>query len=112
MSTTSTPPNSPNTPDTSNLPDVPDTPTNEQDCQQDTMRRINYWLGILEQRIQTLLRHNDPETMKPGEREQAVSRHLMLTMRLLSLRQQYTKARASAEEQALMDALMQGLEEG
>ncbi len=109
MSTTQTPLN------TSNMPDIPnlsDTPTNEQDCQQDTLRRINYWLGILEQRIQTLLKQNDPETMKPGEREQAVSRHLMLTMRLLSLRQQYTKARASAEEQALMDVLMQGLEEG
>ncbi len=109
MSTTSTPPNKPDMPD---APNILDTPTNEQDCQQDTMRRINYWLGILEQRIQTLLRHNDPETMKPGEREQAVSRHLMLTMRLLSLRQQYAKARASAEEQALMDTLMQGLEEG
>lgn len=103
MSTTSTSPNTAN---------IPDTPVNEQDCQQDTMRRINYWLGVLEQRIQALLQHNDPETMKPGEREQAVSRHLMLTMRLLSLRQQYTKARASAEEQSLMDALMQGLEEG
>ena len=109
MSTTSTTPNTPNMP---SMPNMPDTPANEQDCQQDTMRRINYWLCVLEQRIQTLLQHNDPETMKPGEREQAVSRHLMLTMRLLSLRQQYTKARASAEEQALMDALMQGLEEG
>jgi hypothetical protein len=109
MSTTPTPPY---TPDMPNMPDIPNMPANEQDCQQDTLRRINYWLGILEQRIQTLLRHNDPETMKPGEREQAISRHLMLTMRLLSLRQQYAKARASAEEQALMDALMQGLEEG
>jgi hypothetical protein len=93
------------------VPTKPDTPANEQDCQQDAMRRINYWLGILEERIQTLLQHNDPETMKPGEREQAVSRHLMLTMRLLSLRQQYTKANASADEQAMLDALMHGLQE-
>ena len=104
----STPSTLPNTPD--NLDDL-NTPANEQDCQQDTMRRINYWLRVLEERIQTLLRHNDPETMKPGEREQAVSRHLMLTMRLLSLRQQYTKAQAAAQEQSLMDALMHGLEE-
>jgi len=89
-----------------------DIPANEQDCQQDTMRRINHWLNILEQRIATLLQHNDPETMKPGEREQAISRHLMLSMRLLSLRQQYTRANTSATEQALMDALMQGAEEG
>ena len=102
MSTTSTLPNT---------PDTQDTPANEQDCQQDTMRRINYWLRVLEERIQTLLRHNDPETMKPGEREQAVSRHLMLTMRLLSLRQQYARAQAAAAEQSLMDALMHGLEE-
>ncbi len=72
---------------------------------------INYRLGVLEERIQTLLQQNDPETMKPGEREQAVSRHLMLTMRLLSLRQQYTKANASADEQAMLDALMHGLQE-
>lgn len=109
MSTTST---SPNTPDTPDIPDTANTPANEQDCQQDALRRINYWLGVLEQRIQTLLRHTDPETMKPGEREQAASRHLMLTMRLLSLRQQYAIAKASTEEQSLMDALMQGLEEG
>ena len=93
------------------LPAKPEMPANEQDCRQDTIRRINYWLDILEERIQTLLQQNDPETMKPGEREQAVSRHLMLTMRLLSLRQQYTKANASADEQALLDALMHGLHE-
>lgn len=93
------------------IPAKPDTPTNELDCQQDTMRRINYWLCVLEERIQTLLQQNDPETMKPGEREQAVSRHLMHTMRLLSLRQQYTKANTAADEQAMLDALMHGLQE-
>ena len=97
---------------TPTIPATQNTSPDEQDCQQDTLRRINYWLRVLEERIQTLLKHNDPETMKPGEREQAVSRHLMLTMRLLSLRQQYTKASAASEEQSLMDALMQGLEEG
>ena len=93
------------------IPKIPDPPANEQDCQQDTMRRINYWLCVLEERIQTLLQQNDPETMKPGEREQAVSRHLMLTMRLLSLRQQYIKANTAADEQAMLDALMHGLQE-
>ena len=91
---------------------LPDASINEHDCQQDTMRRINHWLSVLEERIQKLLQHNDPETMKPGEREQAISRHLMLTMRLLSLRQQYAKASAPTEEQAIMDVLMRETEEG
>ena len=82
---------------------------NEQECQQDTIRRINHWLAILEERITTLLGHNDPETMKPGEREQAVSRHLMLTMRLLQLRHQFASAKTAPDEQAILDALMHNL---
>lgn len=94
---------------------LPSTPGNEQhyqqDTTQDTIERINHWLDILEERITTLLEHNDPETMKPGEREQAVSRHLTLIMRLLQLRHQFASARTAPDEQAILDALLHHLPE-
>lgn len=85
--------------------------TNEQDCQQDALRRLNGWLNVLEERISELLGTNDFESMKLAEREQAASRHLMLTLRLLQLRQQYAQASPSAGEQALLDALFRGMDE-
>ena len=87
------------------------TPTDEQDCQQDALRRLNSWLNILEGRIDALLSTNDFELMKLAEREQAASRHLMLTLRILQLRQQYAEARPSAGEQALLDALFHQMDE-
>jgi hypothetical protein len=87
------------------------TPTEEQDCQQDALRRLNNWLNALEGRISALLGTNDFESMKPIEREQAASRHLMLTLRILQLRQQYAEAKPSAGEQALLDALFHGMNE-
>ena len=87
------------------------TPTNEQDCQQDALRRLNGWLNVLEGRISALLSTNDFELMKLSEREQAANRHLMLTLRLLQLRQQYAEASPSAGEQALLDALFHGMDE-
>lgn len=84
-------------------------PLDEKECQQDTLRRVHNWLVVLEERICALLDSNDPATMKPGEREQAASRHLMLMLRLLQLRQQYAEASPSAGEQALLDALLRDL---
>ena len=77
----------------------------EQECREDTTRRLNAWLTVLEERIVALLQGNDPETMKPGEREQAASRHLAMLLRLLQLRQKFAQPEASAGEQALLDAL-------
>ncbi len=85
--------------------------TNEQEYQQDALKRLNNWLNVLEGRVCTLLSGNDPESMKPGEREQAVSRHLMLMLRLLQLRQKYAQANASASDQAWLDALLHDLSE-
>ena len=85
-------------------------PMDEQECQQDTVQRLQTWLNVLEERIVTLLHDNDPEAMKPAEREQAVSRHLMMMLRLLQLRQKYAQANPSAAEQALLDAILQGME--
>ena len=83
----------------------------EQECREDTARRLNAWLTVLEERIVALLQGNDPETMKPGEREQAASRHLALLLRLLQLRQKFAQPEPSPGEQALLDALFRSVEE-
>ena len=81
-------------------------PMNEQECQQDTLQRLHSWLDVLEKRITELLEATEPALLKPGEREQAASRHLLLVLRLLQFRQQYAQASPSAGEQALLDALL------
>ncbi len=86
-------------------------PQNEQECQQDALRRVNQWLSVLEGRISALLSNNDPETMKPNERELAACRHFTLMLRLLQLRQEYAQANPSPGEQALLDALLHGMDE-
>lgn len=85
-------------------------PMDEQECQQDTVQRLQTWLNVLEERVVALLHDNDPESLKPAEREQAASRHLTMMLRLLQLRQQYAQANPSAGEQALLDAILHGLD--
>jgi hypothetical protein len=85
----------------------------QQDCHQDTLRRINTWLTVLEEHIVALLQGNDLQTMKPGEREQAASRHLTMLLRLLQCRWQLAQSARPAPspaEQALLDALLQDME--
>ncbi|HKV59744.1 MAG TPA: hypothetical protein VJO32_15745 [Ktedonobacteraceae bacterium] len=77
----------------------------DQECREDTARRLNTWLTVLEERIVALLRDNDPETLKPAEREQAVSRHLAMLLRLLQLRQKFAQPDPSPAEQALLDSI-------
>lgn len=84
-------------------------PMNAEECQQDMLRRVHKWLLALEERIVLLLQATDLEAMKPGECEQAVSRHLMMLLRLMQLRQQYAEA-SSKDEQALFDALLRGVD--
>ena len=86
-----------------------DIPLSEQQCQQDILRRVHTWLGVLEQRVMLLLQAHDPEAMKPGECEQAISRHLVLMVRLLQLRQQYVQARSSASNQEALDAFLRSI---
>ena len=73
--------------------------------EQDVAQRLNTWITVLEERIVALLHGNDPETLKPAEREQAASRHLAMLLRLLQLRQKFAQPEPSAGEQALLDAL-------
>ena len=84
-------------------------PIDEQECQQDSLRRVNGWLIVLEERIAALLRESDPQEMKPAEREQAASRHLAMLLRLLQARQRFAQAAPSPGEQALLDALLKDL---
>ncbi len=88
-----------------------DAPMNEQECQQDVLRRTHKWLTVLEERIILLMNANDISDMKPGECEQAISRHLMLLLRLLQLRQQHAQAMVSPGEQALLDALLRDMDD-
>ena len=95
------------------MSDIPSTsmiPMNAEECRQDIMRRVHKWLIALEERIVMLLQANNLEAMKPGECEQAVSRHLMMLVRLMQLRQQYAEARPAANEQSLFDALLRGVD--
>ena len=83
-------------------------PMNGQECQQDTLQRLHNWLGVLEKRITDLLAATEPALLKPGEREQAASRHLLLLLRLLQIRQQHADFGPSATDQALLDAILGG----
>ena len=73
--------------------------------EQDVAQRLNTWITVLEERIVALLHGNDPETLKPAEREQAASRHLAMLLRLLQVRQKFAQPEPSPGEQALLDAL-------
>lgn len=86
-------------------------PMDERECQEDALQRIHNWISMLEGRVYALLNENELEQMKPSEREQAACRHLMLMIRLLQLRRQYAEAAPSAGEQALLDALLRGIDE-
>ncbi len=86
-------------------------PSNEHECQQDILQRVHTWLSVLEERVMLLLQTHEPEAMKPGECEQAISRHLALMLRLLQLRQQYVQVRTSSSEQGALDAFLRDLED-
>ncbi len=83
-------------------------PMDEKECQHDVLQRTHKWLDALEQRVILLMNANDLTELKPGEREQAITRHLMLMLRLLQLRQQHAHAATTPGEQALLDALLRG----
>ena len=95
----------------SELPIMPTTPITAQECQQDIMQRSQKWLAVLEERIIMLLRAHEPQALKPGECEQAISRYLVLLIRLLQMRQQHAEMETPAGEQALLDALLRGIDE-
>src|SRR5579875_2160058 len=82
-----------------------------QESQQDIVQRAQKWLNVLEERIILLLHAHEPQALKPGECEQAISRYLVLLIRLLQLRQQHAETAHPIGEQALLDALLRGIDE-
>lgn len=82
-----------------------------QESQQDIVLRAQKWLNVLEERIILLLHAHEPQALKPGECEQAISRYLVLLIRLLQLRQQHAETAHPIGEQALLDALLRGIDE-
>jgi hypothetical protein len=93
------------------MSNVPDVPMTAMECQQDMLRRLSKWLLLLEERIILLLHAREEETLKPGEREQAISRYLVLLLRLLQLRQQHAVTPSPQGGQALIDALLQSVDD-
>jgi hypothetical protein len=61
---------------------------------------------MLEQRISLLSTAHQPEDMKPGECEQAISRHLTLMLRLFQLRQQYAKDADADATQCFLESIL------
>ncbi len=84
---------------------------NEQECQRDMLCRIHKWLDMLEERIVLLLHAHEPQELKASECEQAITRHLVLLLRLMHLRQQHAASIPTPGEQALLDALLRGIDE-
>ena len=78
-------------------------PLKEQECRQDGLRRLQELLDMLEGHIHAL--HETPESknMKPGECEQAIDRHIVLTLRILQMRQQFAQAEQKADGQHVLD---------
>jgi len=74
----------------------------------DALERLNNLLNVVERRIYALLDMNDPELMTPAQREQAVSRYLMIWHHLLQLRQEYAVSSEDEDNPALIDALIRG----
>jgi hypothetical protein len=71
---------------------------NEQKRQQDTLRRIDQRLNVLEERITALLSNIDLESMTSNQRVQAACRLQTLMMRLLELREEYAESDESREQ--------------
>ena len=81
-------------------------PTNSPS--KDDFERVNNWLDLLEKRIYALLDINDPELLAPAEREQAVSRYLMIMHHLLKLRREYPELSDDEDRPARVIALIKG----
>jgi len=81
-------------------------PTNSHT--KDALERLYNWVDVLERRFYALLDMNDPELMTPAQREQAVSRHLMIFHHLLQLHQEYAVSCEEEDKKAFIDALIGG----
>jgi hypothetical protein len=83
-----------------------ETPSKEQECRQDMLRRLQKFLDMLEGRID-VLHDTTPEkqNMRPGECEQAIDRHIVLTLRLLQMRQQFVQDEHKIDRARLLEEM-------
>jgi hypothetical protein len=85
-----------------------DFPLKEQECRKDGLRCLQKLLNMLEEHIDALHERPESSNMKPGECEQALDRHIVLTLRLLQMRQQFAEAEQKADGQQALDEMFAG----
>ncbi len=85
-----------------------DFPLKEQEFRQDGLRRLQKMLDMLEEHIDVLNEAPESKNMKPGECEQAMDRHIVLTLRILQMRQQFAQVEQETDGQQLLDDLLSG----
>lgn len=73
----------------------------ESSLDQDAQRRINFWLGKLEEQAKNLLESFQPEELEPVQAAMVAGKFITLIARLLELRQQFTTETSSEEERLL-----------
>jgi hypothetical protein len=85
-----------------------DFPLKEQECRQDGLRRLQKMLDMLDGHIDALHETPADKNMRPGECEQALDRHIVLTLRILQMRQQFAQEEQRADERHVLDDLLVG----
>lgn len=73
----------------------------QESSDQDALKRINSWLDRLEDQARRLLEAFQPEDLEPAQAAAMANKYIMLIVRLLELRQQFTTEKSSMEERLL-----------
>lgn len=89
-----------------------DFPPKEQECREDVLRRLQKLLDMLEGRIDVLHEMPEMKNMRLGECEQAIDRHIVLTLRILQMRQQFAQAEHKVDRQHVLDDMLLGERDG
>jgi hypothetical protein len=83
-------------------------PPKEQECREDGLRRLQKMLDMLEGHIDALHEMPEVKNMRPGECEQAIDRHIVLTLRILQMRQQFVQTEHKVDRQRFLDDMVLG----
>ena len=86
-------------------------PSKEQECRQDMLCRLQKLLDLLEGRIDALHETPEKQNMRPGECEQAIDRHIALSLRILHIRQQFVQDEHEVDRVTLLERLLMGDDE-
>jgi hypothetical protein len=80
-------------------------PLREQECREDMLCRLQKLLDLLEGRINALHETPEKQNMRPGECEQAIDRHIALSLRILHIRQQFVQDEHEFDRASLLEML-------